>query len=202
MSVALAKSALLWPLELAINQVLQLDPASRAQLAPLAGNSLAIVLQHPAPAFFVIAHADRLQLSSHHEGTATTTVAGSPLALAKLLLQRQSLTSLQGTGVELRGSTAFAQSLQHLLLGLDIDWEFQLSRLLGDVPTRIVAESVHATKGYVQRTASRVQEDIADFLLEEGRVLPTASELERFADDLQSLTLRIDRAEARLALLL
>ncbi len=201
MSFALAKSALLWPLELAVNQVLQLDPASRARLAPLAGSSLAIALQRPALTVFVIVHADRLQLSPHLEGPATTTVAGSPLALATLLLQRQSLVSLQGTGVELRGSTAFAQALQQLLLNLDIDWEFQLSRLLGDIPTRIVADSVHATTSYVQRTASRVRDDIGDFLLEESRLLPTASELERFADNLQALALRIDRAEARLSLL-
>jgi ubiquinone biosynthesis protein UbiJ len=201
MSLALAKSALLWPLELAINQVLQLDPASRARLAPLAGSSLAVTLQRPAFTVFVIVHADRLQLSPHNEGPITTTVTGSPQALASLLLQRHSLTSLQGTGVEMRGSTAFAQALQQLLLGLDIDWEFQLSRLLGDIPTRIVADSVRATSDYVQRTASRVRNDIGDFLLEEGRLLPTAGEMERFADDLQALTLRIDRAAARLALL-
>ena len=115
MSLALLQSALLLPVELTINQLLALDTASHAQLAALAGNTLAIELQQPAFTLFVSVHADRLRLSPRHEGTVTATLIGSPTALAGLLLRRQPLTTLQGTGVELLGSTGFVLALQKFL---------------------------------------------------------------------------------------
>lgn len=199
MSLALLQSALLLPLELAINQVLALDAGSRAQLSSLAGNTLAIELQQPAFTIFVSVHADKLRLSPRHESAATSTLAGTPIALAGLLLRRQPLTTLQGSGVELRGSTGFVQSLQKLLLGLQIDWEFQLSRVIGDVPTQWTADSARVAGEYLQRTAKRVGKDVSDFMLEEGRLVPSAAELERFADEVQALGLRVDRAAARIS---
>jgi len=201
MSLALLQSALLLPVELTINQLLALDTASHAQLAALASNTLAIELQQPAFTLFVSVHADRLRLSPRHEGTVTATLIGSPTALAGLLLRRQPLTTLQGTGVELHGSTGFVLALRKLLLQLHFDWEFQLSRLIGDVPTQLTADSVRTASDYVQRTAQRVRDDVSDFLLEEGRLVPTAAELEAFTGDVQTLALQIDRATARLSLL-
>lgn len=201
MSLALLQSALLLPLELAVNQVLALDPASRAQLAVLAGNTLGIELNKPEFRVFISVHPDKLSLSPRHEGVATATLIGSPAALAGLLLRRQPLTTLQASGVELRGSTGFVQALQKLLLQLHIDWEFHLGRMIGDVPTQVAADSVRAAGDYLQRTAQRVREDISGFMLEEGRLLPATAEQERFAEDIQTLTLRIDRAAARVALL-
>lgn len=201
MSVALLQSAVLLPLELAVNQVLALDPASRTQLAALAGNTLAIELQKPEFPVFISVYPDKLRLSPRHEGIATATLIGTPLALAGLLLQRQPLTTLQGSGVELRGSTGFVQALQKLLLQLHIDWEFHLGRLIGDVPTQLTADGTRAAGDYLQRAAQRVREDISSFVLEESRLLPAAAEQERFAEDIQTLTLRIDRAAAKVALL-
>lgn len=201
MSVALLQSAVLLPLELAVNQVLALDPASRTQLAALTGNTLAIELQNPAFTVFISVYPDKLRLSPRHEGIATATLIGTPLALAGLLLQRQPLTTLQGSGVELRGSTGFVQALQKLLLQLHIDWEFHLGRLIGDVPTQLTADGTRAAGDYLQRAAQRVREDISSFVLEESRLLPAAAEQERFAEDIQTLTLRIDRAAAKVALL-
>jgi len=201
MSVALLQSAMLLPLELAINQMLALDPASQARLATVAGNTLAIELHKFALPVFISVHPDKLRLSPRHEGVATATLIGTPIALAGLLLRRQPLTTLQGSGVEIRGSTGFVQSLQQLLLQLHIDWEFHLGRLIGDVPTQLTADSARAAGDYLQRTAQRVREEISDFMLEEGRLLPSTAEQERFAEDLQTLGLRIDRAAARVAML-
>ena len=120
------------------------------------------------------------------------------LALAALLLKREPIFGLHNSGLDLRGNTGFAQSLQGLLLESRIDWEYQLSRVLGDIPTQLVADGVHKSQDYLQRTAQRVSRDISDFVLEEGRLVPATGELEKFYADVQALVLRRDRLDARL----
>jgi ubiquinone biosynthesis protein UbiJ len=198
MSFALLHSAMLLPLELAINSVLALHAGSRQRMGKLAGNTLAVVVKQPEFTLYLSVDAQKLRLSSRHEGPVTTTLLGSASALAGLLLKREPLTNLQGMELELRGDTGFAQSLQNLLLDLHIDWEYQLSRVLGDVPVQMLATGVHKSQAWLQKTAQRISQDVSNFLQDESGVLPAAAELEAFYSDVQVLVLRLDRLEARL----
>ncbi len=198
MSVALLQSAVLLPLELAINGVLALDAASRQRLGKLAGNTLAVVVRQPEFTLYLSVDANKVRLGSRHEGPVTTTLLGSATALAGLLLKREPLTNLQGKQLELRGDTGFAQSLQNLLLDLHIDWEYQLSRVLGDVPVQLLASGAQKSQTYLQKTAQRINRDLGNFLQDESGVLPSAAELEVFYNEVQALVLRLDRLDARL----
>lgn len=201
MSFALLQSAMLLPLELAVNQVLALDAASKSRLNALEGQTLAIQLKQPTVTMYVQVYGNKLHLSPRCETEPTTTLTGSVASLARLLLRGEPITNLAAHGVELRGDLRFAQQLQALLLDLHIDWEFHLSRFIGDVPTQAMADGVHAATAYARQTASRVGDDIRDFLLEESRVLPSQTELDAFYDAITALVLRVDRAAARIALL-
>jgi ubiquinone biosynthesis accessory factor UbiJ len=197
MSFALLQTALLLPIELALNQVLNLDTASKPRLAKLEGRTLAIQVQQPTLSLFIKIYGGKLHLSSMHEGEASTTIVGSASSLLALLLKREELTSLQGKGVELRGDIGFAQALQKLLLDLDIDWEFHLSRFIGDIPTQALHDGLAKTQQYVSRTTQRVSEDVQNFLKEESGLLPSSVELENFYAQVQALVMRVDRSEAR-----
>lgn len=198
MSFALLQSALLLPLELTLNQLLALDAASRTRLAAMAGKTLAVQVQQPALTIHVSVYVDKLRLSPRHEGEIATTLIGSAAAMLSLLVRREPLTSLQGRGLELRGDLRFAQALQNLLLDLQIDWEFQLSRLVGDVPTQMMADGIRTSGDYLQKTSQRIREDVQDFLQQESGLLPIAAELEAFYEAVQALVLRVDRLDARL----
>ena len=198
MSFALLHSAMLLPLELAINSVLALDAGSRQRLEKLAGNTLAVEARQPGITLYLSVDASKLRLSTRHEGPVTTTLLGPASALAALLLKREPLSSLQGSSLEIRGDTGFAQSLQNLLLELHVDWEYQLSRVLGDVPVQMLATGVHKSQAYLQKIAQRINQDVSNFLRNESGVLPAAADLETFYGDVQALVLRLDRLEARL----
>jgi ubiquinone biosynthesis accessory factor UbiJ len=201
MSFALLQSAMLLPVELAINQVLALDAASGKRLAALEGRSLAVQIKQPAFTLYVQIYGNKLHLSPRSETEPTTTLSGSAPALAGLLLRGEALTNLQAHNVELRGDLRFAQQLQALLQDLKIDWEFHLSRFIGDIPTQAMADGVHTATAYARQTSQRVRDDVRDFLLEESRVLPSTAEFESFYDAISALGLRVDRAAARIALL-
>lgn len=198
MSFALLQSALLLPLETTINGVLALDTASKARLLRLAGRTLALHATQPQMTLYISIRNTGLHLSTIHEGASAASLHGASSALLGLLLRREHIDNLRDKNVELRGATAFVQELQALLLDLDIDWEYQLSKLIGDIPTQTLASGLREAGAFIRKTGYRLREDVSTYLHEESGVLPSATELEGFYQDLAKLRLRVDRLQARI----
>lgn len=197
MSLAMLKSALLLPLEMAVNSLLAFDTASRPRLAKLAGKTLAVHVTQPPASVFVAVRADGLHLATIHEGPETASLHGSTPSLLGLLLRREHVDSLHTRGVELRGDTAFVQQLQAVLLDLDIDWEYQLSRVIGDIPTQAASDGLREADAQLRKAGSRLRENVSEYLHEESGLLAGTDLLESFYQEIAELKLRADRLQAR-----
>lgn len=198
MSFALLQTALLLPVEALLNGVLALGAAAPRRLAAMEGQTLSVLATEPAVSMHISIRNHKLRLSPLFEGTATATLRGPARQLANLLLQDTTPASLAPFGVELQGSTAFMQQLQLLLRDLDVDWEFHLSRFVGDLPVSAAAGTLQRSRSFVRNTADAARHNIDDYLVHESGLFPARSEVERFRAALLDLGLRIDRAQARL----
>lgn len=199
MSFALLQTALLLPFEALLNGALALDAASAARLAALEGRTLAVQAQTPQLQLFISIRAGKLRLSPVFEGAATATLGGPASGLLRLLLQGGTPASLAPFGVELQGSTGFMQDLQTLLRDLDIDWQFHLSRLIGDLPVAAMDRSLDAGIGFAGDTLAAARDNLRDYVRYESGLLPDASALQQFQAGLLELGLQLDRLEARVA---
>ncbi len=199
MSFALLQTALLLPLEFSINRVLALDAASKTRLQKLEGRTLALQSTQPEAALFVCVRDTGLHLTAVYEGTPAASLHGPLSALLGLLVRREAIDNLRARQLELRGDTAFVQQLQELLLGLDIDWEYQLAKLVGDIPTQALSTGLREASALLRKTGTRLREDLREYVYEEKRLLPAAEELEAFYQEVAELKLRADRLQARIA---
>ncbi len=197
MSFALLQTALLMPAELALNGLLRLDAATAARLQTLQGKTLAVFVSRPAFVLYASVNAKGLHLSSVFEAEPDASLHGSIPALTKLLTKGASVTNLYSSNVELRGNTAFVQQLQNLLLDLDVDWEFQLSRLIGNLPTALISSGFDQVAGFVRNSGEKFRQNLQDYLAEESTLLPRAHELESHYAAINDLALRVDRLLAR-----
>jgi ubiquinone biosynthesis protein UbiJ len=198
MSFAMFQSALLLPLELAVNAVLGLDAASKQRLAQLDGGTLAVRSTQPAATVFIKVQGNRIHLSAMHEGDTTASLQGPASALLGLLLRSGPTENLHSSKVELRGDTAFVQQLQALLRDLDIDWEYHLSKVIGDIPTQAAADGMHKAGAGLRKAGERMRENVGEYLHEEAGILPRADELESFYGNIAELKLRAERLQARI----
>jgi ubiquinone biosynthesis protein UbiJ len=198
MSMALLQTALLLPLEFLINRVLALDSTSKQQLKLIEGKSLALHCTQPAAVFYLSVRNSALHLSSIHQGETTASLHGSASAMLGLLLRREKTGSLHSLKLELRGDTAFVQTLQTLLLELDLDWEYQLSRIIGDIPTSLMSSGLQDIRSLLQRSGSKLKEDATEFLHEETGLFPVPAELEAFYAAVSALVQDVDRLQARI----
>ncbi len=200
MSFALLQTALLIPTELAVNNLLSLDPATVVRLQALQGKTLAVHVTQPAFVLYVRITAKGVQLSPVFEGQPDASLHGSTAALLKLLSKGAGITNLHASNVELRGNTGFVQQLQNLLADLDIDWQFQLSRLIGNLPTSVISSGFNQVADFAKESGSRFKQNLQDYLAEESTLLPRAHELGTFYSGINELALRVDRLQARIDL--
>ncbi|BAZ92699.1 hypothetical protein TspCOW1_24450 [Thiohalobacter sp. COW1] len=185
-------------LETALNRYLALDPEARARLTPLAGRVIALELRGLGLRLFFLPGEHDIQILQQCEDAADATIAGTPLALARLALAERPGEGLFSDAVELRGDTGLAQRFQALLQSVQVDWEEQLARLVGDQLAHQTGRAVRHGRDYASRTSRTLRADLSEYLTEEARLLPSRPELELFHADVDVLRDDVERLEARL----
>ncbi len=196
MNAGLFHTAFLAAAETFLNGLIALDPAMPSKLAPLAGKTLRVECTVPPASFNMLVCQKSILLMQGEADTATATVQGSAATLLGMLAgndpaaQRNNRTAISG-------DTAFLQSLQDVLANLDVDWEYQLSKVIGDIPTQAVSDSLAGTREFARQSAANMRDDLDAWLHEEKKLFPDASQLETFYKAVDRLRLRVDRLEAR-----
>lgn len=207
---ALAAAAL----EAAINRYLDValhqfaDEAMNPRLRTLNGKVVAIELQGLNTTFYLAFNDDRVRVQAHLLGDADACISGTPLSLLRMRLQgrREQQQSLFGGDVTLSGDAELGREVNALLDELDIDWEEQLSRLLGDVVAHQIGSRARAFGDWARQTLDTLTEDGREYLHEEAHLLVSRAELEPFLaavdvlrDDVERLEKRIERAQRQLS---
>lgn len=101
--------------------------------------------------------------------------------------------------VRIEGDAEFANTISQLSKGLRWDAEHDLERLVGPIgAVRLAGGARSAVRG-AATAGRRVAENLAEFLLDERRVLVRPAALERFADDITRLRDDVERSAKRIA---
>ena len=167
-------------MEMAINRYLALDPAAAARMQALAGKVIGIELRDVNLCFFMLPAQDQLHVHGHFDGEADTTLRGTSLAMARMSLSDNASDSLFSGDVEISGDVELGEQFRAVLDSMDIDWEEQLSKLTGDVIADLT-----------------LQQDLAEYLHEESRVLPVRHEVDEYINAVDEVRMAVDRLQAR-----
>ena len=90
------------------------------------------------------------------------------------------------------------QQLQHISARLDIDWEAVIAEHTGDIVAHQLGQAVRGAGSWL-RTAQREAERLmSEFLQYESDATPSRHEVQTFCNDVDALTLRMDRLQARI----
>lgn len=189
--------AALAALEAALNRYIALDPEGAARLAQLQGRLIGIELKGFGTRFYLIPGTADLQLFGAYEGEPDCLLRGSPLALARMGLAERKEDGLFAGEVEVEGDTRLAQEFGAFIAGLEVDWEEQLARLVGDPLAHRVGEGLRSVGQWGRKSADTLTQDLKEYLQEEARLLPTDYEVRAFLDRVDSLRDDVERLAAR-----
>ena len=184
--------------ERALNQAILLAPTSHRELEALSGTLLGIeVTSLELTLYLELVPGAEVRLLNHCEEKPTAFVRGSIEDFTALIASDDPAATLINSGIELQGSSASLIHLQQVISGMDIDWEAPLVERLGDVMGHQIAEALRSVFSWSEGARKSLKRQLSEYLLEEGRLTPPKLELEHFFEGVQTLSMQVERAQAK-----
>lgn len=190
-----SKGPLFRPLEALLNRGVRSSTDAAKRCRALEGSSFRLELDGLDLGVTLVSRGDRLELSDCREVDAK--LAGRPLSLARLAASGDE-DVLRSRAVRISGDPLVAQDFRDLIRIAAPDFEEELSRLVGDLAARRLANAARGLAGWGLDATDRLSRDVAEFLQEESRDLPARAEVEAFLDQVDAAAEALARVEARL----
>ena len=187
-------------LEIALNHALALDADTRAGLAALDGQRVALTLTAPPLALQITVAGDALRVGPVDADTEPD--LGVRSSLNGLLRQLPIFRSHNAPPVgklRIEGDAELAQRLQKLAQGFDPDWQLPFVNVFGEVLGVQIAKAVRAALKQAQVAGRNLAETTAEYLTEESRDVVPRAELDAFHDDVDALRDDAERIAAKIA---
>ncbi|GMQ89724.1 MAG: SCP2 sterol-binding domain-containing protein [Gammaproteobacteria bacterium] len=190
-------------LEALINRMLRLDNESLRRLGELDGKVIRIVLGRStdsvAPVeIYALPSADGLRLRRQPDREPDVTLSGTLPVLLRLGGGDVRPELFASGDLEISGDAELGRRFQRAMVDLDIDWEEQASRIVGDVAAHELGNLLHGARAWQARSLRSLGEDLTEYLQEESRVLVNRNRVEAFLCEVDGLRADADRLEARL----
>ncbi|ASP47846.1 ubiquinone biosynthesis accessory factor UbiJ [Cognaticolwellia beringensis] len=180
---AQALSALL---ETVINQFLRYNLHGTRALKPLSGKTLTVKLAElPFPLSFTISHEKiHVTTSDEHNDCCIITSISTLIELNK----EQQLTDLiKNDKLDIQGDLKVAQRFSEIAQTLDIDWQSELAKRIGDIPAYKIDELGRQLIKKLNFASQQIQADASEWLIHEKRLMVTAAEISYFSHDVEHL---------------
>jgi len=188
-------------IESATNRLLAMDPAASDRLAGLTGKTLDLVVTgFPDPARFTFTSTgvivDRATPIVAAE-SADATLAGSPFGFARAFTSSDPQAAMSA-GVRVEGDVELAQKFSTLMRELDIDFEDEIARYIGDAPAYQLGRFLKKGRDFFAQGGERTRNNVGEFLREESEQLADGDEINDFMNDVDDLRASVDAIERRI----
>lgn len=187
-------------LEDGINRALRLDPETQARLAELQGKAIRLrAAGDPAFEIFILPDESGLRLRARHEREPDVTLTGDIPVILRFAARRVLPDVVAAGEVQISGDIGLGQRFQRLMEQVDIDWEEQAARVLGDVAAHRLGNAVRDVSGWSRQAWGTLRQDLAEYLQEESRLLPHHAAAAGFRGSVEALRRDLENLEQRLA---
>jgi Uncharacterized protein conserved in bacteria len=186
-------------LERVFNRYLWCDPQAPRRLSTLDGKLLALELRGLNLTVYVLLRREGLRFPARAERVPDTYLRALPLALLRLAAGNNVHELVSSGLVEISGDAEVAQRFRELLASIEVDWEEELARVVGDVLAHRIGNGVRNVRNYASHTCASLTRDLGEYLQYETRKLPSAHEVMVFLDAIDQLRNDSDRLEARIS---
>ncbi|KJG55122.1 membrane protein [Photobacterium kishitanii] len=188
-------------IETALNQLVKDDADSQRRLSRLRGKVISVTLNEFGKTLYFI-FSQQIDVLAVYEGDVDCQLALNLTVLPELRQQANVTQLIKADKLALDGDLQLAQHFSSLLSGLKPDFEEKLSHYSGDVVAHTVVSSVKSSGQFLQQRLLKRQQNLAQTLTEEWRLLPQPLEIAYFADQVDDLKSDVACFEARLNQLL
>ena len=117
----------------------------------------------------------------------------------KKLKANQSLTQLiKQDELDVNGDIKIAQQFASIAQSLEIDWQTELAKHLGDVPTHKLLQFSNKITKSLSARGKQFEADISEYLVHEKRLVVTSSQINAFNQQTKDIASEVDTLSARI----
>ncbi len=189
--------ALLRPVANLLNRNIAATTPARELCLELDGKTIAIRVRDTALAMYFAFQDTVVALTTDTKAEPDVVITGSLLTLAKMA-STGSERAIRTGELDLSGDAGTAKAFQDLLAYAKPDIEEELSTLIGDVAAHQLGEVARGISDWAREARSTMGTNIREYLQEESRDLPSRYEVDRFANQVDTLRDDVARLDARL----
>jgi len=187
-------------LELIINKALSLNNKS-VSFAAVTQKTLTLELAElPFPLCFTVDNTSSpsgVIVSSNHECSDCT--INTSINTLKKLKANVSLTQLiKKDELDVSGDIKIAQQFANIAQSLEIDWQTELAKHLGDVPTHKLLQFGNKITKSLIATGKQLEADISEYIVHEKRLVVTSTQLNAFNQMTKDVASEVDALSARI----
>lgn len=193
------KTFFLKKLSQALNSVLKLDKESHTRLQHLQGKIVTITLLPLEYQFHCVFDSEGVTLQEELHTPSDTLISGTPLQMLGMMINKNDRHQFFADDIKIEGSAEVGQAVIHLFDKISIDWQEQLSHLIGDVATHQVDRLATNAKEFLKKLQQSFTQNVDDYIHEEIKVAPASSTLKEFYTEVDKLRETVDRLEAKIA---
>ena len=188
-------------LERALNATLAMDPTSVQLLAKLDGRVIAMNIESIDGSFYLLPHRERVTIEINHDQNPDIVIKGGLLAYV-----RSATASVRGSAnpdqlLEISGDAHSVAVLRDFLRSLQLDFEEQLSSLVGDMPARQAGNQIRSFAEWAEQVGQSIAVNTGEYLTEEKQLLVARPRIDRFLIAVDQLRNDTERLASRLGTL-
>ncbi|PKG85132.1 hypothetical protein CXF85_05865 [Colwellia sp. 75C3] len=188
-------------LELIINKALALNNNKSVSFAAVAQKTLTLELAElPFTLCFTVnTSASKTVVIVRSRSEFSDCTINTSLNTLNKLKANQSLTQLiKQDELDVTGDIKIAQQFANIAQSLEIDWQTELAKHLGDVPThKLLQFGNKITKSLVGK-GKQLEADIGEYLVHEKRLVVTNSQINAFNQKTKEVASKVDTLSARI----
>ncbi|RMH20803.1 MAG: hypothetical protein D6698_03575 [Gammaproteobacteria bacterium] len=181
-----------------LNSALEQDPETREALGQFDGRQILVHLEGINRAINIRFDGNQISLGGQCPENADVTLRASPFALLRFVMDKNAPANQVSRSMEVSGDLALAQAIRKELLHFEMDWQSCIAKLTGDLFAYKLVQFWRFSTAGITDHVGLVSESLADYLKEESGFLLTTFETDWFINEVDDLTARIERLEARI----
>jgi ubiquinone biosynthesis protein UbiJ len=186
------------PLEAVLNRNIAASSEARRLCQRLQGKVLSLHMTGLPLSLFFRCDGERMTIDTADADPPAAALSGTPLAFLRLA-GPQPEAAIRGGSIHIQGDAEVAQAFSELLQAAKPDLEEELSRVIGDVAAHQVGNAARSALGFGRRAIDTLTQNVAEYLTEESRDLPTRIEADELFTAVDKLRDDVARLEARIA---
>lgn len=194
----ISSNSLLSAQEAILNRYLNLDPESKQHLHQLSGK--VVKMEWSPLTYYWLFKSDSIYLSKDYNGPADLILRGSTFDFLRMVFTKKD-TALTAIPLQIFGDMEFGKQFKDFFSSLEIDYEDQLSKIVGDALAYPMTQVLKTIGLWARQSMGSLSQNLTDYVQREMNWLIPEEELQHFFSDVDELRDDCARLEARIKML-